>query len=52
MELPGGVNYWTSDWMFGESESKIKVIHISEMDKHINDAKQQELKLSISKSAQ
>ncbi|MCK4563899.1 MAG: hypothetical protein KAU94_04420 [Verrucomicrobia bacterium] len=37
-ELPEEVDFWDFDCRFGDTEAGAKVIHLSEMDKYINDA--------------
>ena len=37
-ELPEGVDYWDFDCKFGDTEAEAKGIHLSEIDKCINDA--------------
>ena len=37
-ELPTGVDYWDFDCKFGDSEAEAKVVHLSEIDRYINDA--------------
>ena len=42
-ELPKGADYWDFDCKFGATEETAEVIHLSEMDKHINEAETKEL---------
>ena len=44
-ELPKEVDFWDFDCKFGITESEAKEVHLAEIDKHINEAEQQELKL-------
>ncbi|VGO23339.1 DUF6172 family protein [Pontiella sulfatireligans] len=36
-ELPKGVDFWDFDCKFGDTEVEAKVVHLSELDKCIND---------------
>jgi hypothetical protein len=42
-ELPEGADFWDFDCKFGDTETEAKVIHLSEIDKCINDAEAREL---------
>ncbi len=42
-ELPEGVDFWDFDCKFGDTEAEAKAIHLSEIDKGINDAEAREL---------
>lgn len=41
--LPEGVDFWDFACKYGDTEAEAKVIHLSEVDKHINDAEKREL---------
>lgn len=42
-ELPADVDFWDFDCKFGDTEAEAKVIHLSEIDKCINDIEAREL---------
>ncbi|MEA2068178.1 MAG: DUF6172 family protein [Verrucomicrobiota bacterium] len=42
-ELPEGVDYWDFDCRFGDTEADAKAVHLSELDKCINDIEAREL---------
>lgn len=41
--LPDGVDFWDFDCRFGNDEDSCKVIHVSEIDKYINQAESEQL---------
>ena len=41
--LPEGVDYWDFDCKYGATEKQAEVIHLSEINKYIDQAEQQEL---------
>ena len=41
--LPEGADYWDFDCKYGDTEAEASVIHLSEIDKHINEAAEREL---------
>lgn len=43
-QLPEGVDYWDFDCKYGITESQAEVIHLSEINKYIDQAGQQDLK--------
>ncbi|MFK7768717.1 MAG: DUF6172 family protein [Mariniblastus sp.] len=42
-ELPEGVDFWDFDCKFGATEESAKEMHLSEFNKHIDEAEKQEL---------
>ena len=42
-KLPEGVDYWDFDCKYGETEQQAKTIHVSEINKHIDQAEQKGL---------
>jgi len=42
-KLPEGVDYWDFDCKYGETEKQAITIHVSEINKHIDQAEQQGL---------
>ena len=42
-ELPEGADFWDFACKYGETEAEAKEIHLSEVDKHINEAEKKEL---------
>ncbi len=42
--LPEGVDYWDFDCKYGENEANAQAIHLSEINKYIDEAEKQELK--------
>ncbi len=42
-QLPAGVDYWDFDCKYGKTESDAEVIHVSQINKHIDQAEQQGL---------
>ncbi len=42
-KLPDGVDFWDFDCKFGNTEEGAKVIHLSEINKYIDQAEQQQL---------
>lgn len=43
-DLPKGVDYWDFDCKYGENEANAQTIHLSEINKYIDEAEKQELK--------
>jgi len=43
-DLPEGVDYWDFDCKYGPSEDSAEVIHLSEINKYIDQAEEQALK--------
>jgi len=43
-DLPEGVDYWDFDCKYGENEANAQTIHLSEINKYIDEAEKQELK--------
>ena len=41
--LPEGFDYWDFDCKYGDTEDEAKEIHLSEIDKHIDQAEKNEL---------
>jgi len=41
--LPEGVDYWDFDCKYGATEAQAEVIHLSEINKNIDEAEKQEL---------
>ncbi|EDM29017.1 hypothetical protein LNTAR_14412 [Lentisphaera araneosa HTCC2155] len=41
--LPEGFDYWDFDCKYGDTEAEAKEIHLSEIDKHIDQAEKNEL---------
>ena len=44
-DLPEGADFWDFDCKFGDTEAEAKGIHLSEIDKYINDAEARKLQL-------
>ena len=42
-DLPSGIDFWDFDCKFGDTEADAKVIHLTEIDKCINDIQAREL---------
>ncbi len=42
-ELPEGIDFWDFDCRFGDTEAEAQTIHLSEIDKQINEATVREL---------
>jgi len=42
-KLPEGVDFWDFDCKYGEKEADAKMVHLSEINKHIDEAAKQKL---------
>ena len=42
-DLPADVDFWDFDCRFGDTEAEAKAIHLTEIDKYINDVQAREL---------